>query len=83
MAATEHPNVSPSPTAEHTSRQTTLANADIVVLVIYFLLVLAVGLWVSLLKLYLDDVFHSDKILIIISVCRLQVIVLCVILHAL
>uniref|UniRef100_A0A8C1YD01 Sodium/myo-inositol cotransporter 2 n=1 Tax=Cyprinus carpio TaxID=7962 RepID=A0A8C1YD01_CYPCA len=45
MAATEHPNVSPSPTAEHTSRQTTLANADIVVLVIYFLLVLAVGLW--------------------------------------
>ncbi|XP_026072154.1 sodium/myo-inositol cotransporter 2 [Carassius auratus] len=45
MAATEHPNVSPSPTAEDTSRPTTLANTDIVVLVIYFLLVLAVGLW--------------------------------------
>uniref|UniRef100_A0A671M5P2 Sodium/myo-inositol cotransporter 2 n=1 Tax=Sinocyclocheilus anshuiensis TaxID=1608454 RepID=A0A671M5P2_9TELE len=45
MAATEHPNVSPSPTAEDTSRPTTLAITDIVVLVIYFLLVLAVGLW--------------------------------------
>lgn len=50
MAATEHPVVSPSPTAEDTSRPTTLATTDIVVLVIYFLLVLAVGLWVSLLK---------------------------------
>ncbi|XP_016431243.1 sodium/myo-inositol cotransporter 2 [Sinocyclocheilus rhinocerous] len=45
MAATEHPVVSPSPTAEDTSRPTTLVTTDIVVLVIYFLLVLAVGLW--------------------------------------
>ncbi|KAK7168238.1 hypothetical protein R3I94_002322 [Phoxinus phoxinus] len=45
MAATEHPNVSPSPTAEVTSPTATLATTDIVVLVIYFLLVLAVGLW--------------------------------------
>ncbi|XP_067314489.1 sodium/myo-inositol cotransporter 2 [Pseudorasbora parva] len=45
MATTEHPNSSPSPTAEGTSPQTTLAITDIVVLVIYFLLVLAVGLW--------------------------------------
>ncbi|XP_058624542.1 sodium/myo-inositol cotransporter 2 isoform X2 [Onychostoma macrolepis] len=45
MATTEHPVVSPSPTAEDTSRPTTLATTDIVVLVIYFLLVLAVGLW--------------------------------------
>ncbi|XP_050955183.1 sodium/myo-inositol cotransporter 2 [Labeo rohita] len=45
MASTEHPRVSPSPTAETTSPQTTLAITDIVVLVIYFILVLAVGLW--------------------------------------
>ncbi|XP_073698910.1 sodium/myo-inositol cotransporter 2 [Garra rufa] len=45
MASTEHPHVSPSPTAEGTSPPTTLAITDIVVLVIYFLLVLAVGLW--------------------------------------
>ncbi|XP_077067994.1 sodium/myo-inositol cotransporter 2 [Siphateles boraxobius] len=45
MASTEHPNVSPSPTAEVTSPPTTLATTDIVVLVIYFLLVLSVGLW--------------------------------------
>ncbi|XP_039541758.1 sodium/myo-inositol cotransporter 2 isoform X2 [Pimephales promelas] len=45
MAATEHPNMSPSPTAEITSPSTTLATPDIVVLVIYFLLVLGVGLW--------------------------------------
>ncbi|KAI2666569.1 Sodium/myo-inositol cotransporter 2 [Labeo rohita] len=47
MASTEHPRVSPSPTAETTSPQTTLAITDIVVLVIYFILVLAVGLWVG------------------------------------
>ncbi|XP_051571512.1 sodium/myo-inositol cotransporter 2-like [Myxocyprinus asiaticus] len=45
MAVTEHPNVSPSSTTEGTSPPTTLASTDIVVLVIYFLLVLAVGLW--------------------------------------
>ncbi|XP_043091672.1 sodium/myo-inositol cotransporter 2 isoform X2 [Puntigrus tetrazona] len=49
MAATEHPvsspSPSPSPTAEDTPAPTTLAITDIVVLVIYFLLVLAVGLW--------------------------------------
>ncbi|XP_051570108.1 sodium/myo-inositol cotransporter 2-like [Myxocyprinus asiaticus] len=45
MAVTEHHNVSPSPTTEGTSPPTTLAITDIVVLVIYFLLVLAVGLW--------------------------------------
>uniref|UniRef100_A0A8C2HAE1 Sodium/myo-inositol cotransporter 2 n=1 Tax=Cyprinus carpio TaxID=7962 RepID=A0A8C2HAE1_CYPCA len=73
MAATEHPNVSPSPTAEHTSRQTTLANADIVVLVIYFLLVLAVGLWVSLLKLYLDDVKCNFQLTSFPSVVFVQV----------
>ncbi len=44
------PSFPPSPTAEDTSRPTTLATTDIVVLVIYFLLVLAVGFWVSLLK---------------------------------
>ncbi|XP_051995606.1 sodium/myo-inositol cotransporter 2 [Xyrauchen texanus] len=45
MAVTEHPDVSPSSTTEGTSPPTTLASTDIVVLVIYFLLVLAVGLW--------------------------------------
>ncbi|ROL42954.1 Sodium/myo-inositol cotransporter 2 [Anabarilius grahami] len=45
MATTEYPDVSPSPTTEGTLPPTTLATTDIVVLVIYFLLVLAVGLW--------------------------------------
>lgn len=45
MSATELPHASPSPTAEGTSPQTTLVTTDIVVLVFYFILVLAVGLW--------------------------------------
>lgn len=45
MAATEAPDASPTPTSDGTAQQTTLATTDIVVLVIYFLLVLAVGLW--------------------------------------
>ncbi|KAK9978327.1 hypothetical protein ABG768_020082 [Culter alburnus] len=45
MATTEYPDVSPSPTTEGTFPPTTLATTDIVVLVIYFLLVLSVGLW--------------------------------------
>ncbi|XP_056309260.1 sodium/myo-inositol cotransporter 2 [Danio aesculapii] len=45
MAATEAPDASPSPTSDGTAQPTTLATTDIVVLVIYFLLILAVGLW--------------------------------------
>lgn len=58
MATTEHPDVSPSPTTEGTLPPTTLATTDIVVLVIYFLLVLAVGLWVSLLKRQNAVLYH-------------------------
>nr|XP_055050707.1 sodium/myo-inositol cotransporter 2 isoform X1 [Misgurnus anguillicaudatus] len=45
MSVTELPRVSPSPTAEGTPPPTTLVTIDIVVLVIYFILVLAVGFW--------------------------------------
>lgn len=69
MAATEHPNVSPSPTAEVTSPPTTLATTDIVVLVIYFLLVLAVGLWVSLLKRQNALLYHFTVTKCYSSIC--------------
>ncbi|TRY84696.1 hypothetical protein DNTS_003917 [Danionella cerebrum] len=45
MAGTEPPNASPTPTTDGKPQTTTLATTDIVVLVIYFLLVLAVGFW--------------------------------------
>ncbi|XP_030646704.1 sodium/myo-inositol cotransporter 2 [Chanos chanos] len=45
MAVTEVPSVSPSPTSEGTTQRSTLVSTDIAVLVIYFVLVLAVGLW--------------------------------------
>ncbi|TRY84697.1 hypothetical protein DNTS_003917 [Danionella cerebrum] len=47
MAGTEPPNASPTPTTDGKPQTTTLATTDIVVLVIYFLLVLAVGFWVG------------------------------------
>lgn len=47
---TERTTMSPKPTSS-SGGQTTLETVDIVVLVIYFLLILAVGLWVSLSSL--------------------------------
>ncbi|XP_076853374.1 sodium/myo-inositol cotransporter 2-like isoform X3 [Brachyhypopomus gauderio] len=47
MATTEIPNVSPAPTEEGKKGPETLPAADIAVLVLYFLLILAVGLWTS------------------------------------
>lgn len=48
MASTEIPSVSPTPMEEASNRTTTLSAADIAVLVVYFILILAVGLWVGL-----------------------------------
>ncbi|XP_026859129.2 sodium/myo-inositol cotransporter 2 isoform X2 [Electrophorus electricus] len=45
MASTEMPNVSPAPTKEDSQGPKSLPAADIAVLVVYFLLILAVGLW--------------------------------------
>ncbi|KAI7803357.1 sodium/myo-inositol cotransporter 2 [Triplophysa rosa] len=45
MGATKLPHASPSPSAKDTSPTNTLVTTDIVVLVIYFILILAVGLW--------------------------------------
>ncbi|XP_036445418.1 sodium/myo-inositol cotransporter 2 [Colossoma macropomum] len=45
MASTEIPSVSPAPTEGDSKQKQTLPAADIVVLVVYFLLILAVGIW--------------------------------------
>uniref|UniRef100_A0AAR2LHN2 Sodium/myo-inositol cotransporter 2 n=1 Tax=Pygocentrus nattereri TaxID=42514 RepID=A0AAR2LHN2_PYGNA len=45
MASTEMPSVSPAPTEGDSKQKQTLPAADIVVLVVYFLLILAVGIW--------------------------------------
>lgn len=50
MEGTEMTTMSPKPTSP-SGGQTTLETVDIVVLVIYFLLILAVGFWVSLSSL--------------------------------
>ncbi|XP_058265983.1 sodium/myo-inositol cotransporter 2 isoform X2 [Hemibagrus wyckioides] len=47
MASTEIPSVSPTP-MEGTFRPNTLSAADIAVLVVYFILILAVGVWVDM-----------------------------------
>ncbi|XP_026772624.1 sodium/myo-inositol cotransporter 2 [Pangasianodon hypophthalmus] len=45
MASTEIPSVFPTPTEGVSNRTHTLSAADIAVLVVYFILILAVGLW--------------------------------------
>ncbi|KAF5901858.1 delphilin-like isoform X1, partial [Clarias magur] len=47
MATTEIPSVSPTPTDGVSKPPNTLSAADIAVLAIYFILILAVGLWVG------------------------------------
>uniref|UniRef100_A0AAR2M0C1 Sodium/myo-inositol cotransporter 2 n=1 Tax=Pygocentrus nattereri TaxID=42514 RepID=A0AAR2M0C1_PYGNA len=44
------PSVSPAPTEGDSKQKQTLPAADIVVLVVYFLLILAVGIWVGFFK---------------------------------